>query len=299
MITSQDAIDEDTGAMQTSTPRTTEHEIDAPEADVEDNRSHQQDFTEKDLEAIRNYQSDATNTEIRTHHQEAVEKKIEAIRTLQQTFTEKYTEEIKTYQSIATRKEIERIRTPQSTSMEKDFEITGITKPTIEHRRTADPEAANAKTIIHQPETIMEEDAEQSDEEMGRSHPIEVMRTPRSDLSHGTIPITQESNSRSSSEHTAFPQEATAMTSSFQYGVNNDVSEIQTSNDMNEILTSIFNESRSKDEAPVSGKKRKLVDKSVQAVQTRKVTWDEMRTNFFVATPKIFRLCACTDHICY
>ncbi|KAJ8705803.1 hypothetical protein PYW08_012849 [Mythimna loreyi] len=175
----------------------------------------------------------------------------------------------------ATEKEFEESRTPRLDSSEEDITM-----------RT------------HPPETDKDQNEEEYDVEMESPHSIEQMRTPRPDISRGTMSVIHQSESESTNERITLPQEATMMTSSSKDGVEQDISNLQSSNDMNGILTAILNRSGSKNGTPVSAKKRKLADKSVQAAPTMRVTWDEMRTNFFVGTPKIFRLCACTDHIC-
>lgn len=213
-----------------------------------------------------------------------------------------YALEMETAQRNTTDEEI-KTPTPDTNEEEMRSSQAEATREQHEPMLTSQQSATEVQVRSEEPESTEKEmntppAATDNIEDLESPHSIELMRTPRPDLSHGTIPRTHGSDSASTGEHTALLQELTDLTLSIQDGADTNMSELQTSNDMNEILTSIFNESQNKDGSRISGRKRKLVDKSVQAVEANRVTWEEIRAIFFIGTPKIFRLCACTDHVC-
>lgn len=208
-------------------------------------------------------------------------------------------EKITTPQPEFADKDVEGMESPQPVATNEETEDIGIPLPKVTEEDIEELDTPRLDGLEQDDEEMSTEpDSDEEDVEGMGPPPIEQMRTPRADSSHGTITATHRSYSESTSENTAVQQEHKSLTPSTQDGGDHNMSELQTSNDINEILTSIINESHNKHATPISERKRKYVNKSVQTVQTSRVTWEEMRGNFFVGTPKIFRLCACADHIC-
>ncbi|XP_026725427.1 probable serine/threonine-protein kinase DDB_G0283337 [Trichoplusia ni] len=115
---------------------------------------------------------------------------------------------------------------------------------------------------------------------------IEQMRTPRTELSidsnnnnHYNSNISDQSNKEQNEP---------------QIENNNNLLEVNNSNEINDVLTSFINSSR---EMSLVTRKRKMYE-DISCQTIGKVSWDDVKENFFVGPPKIFRLCRCVDHDC-
>lgn len=101
------------------------------------------------------------------------------------------------------------------------------------------------------------------------------------------------------------PRDISTVTSNSQDGCHDNTADSITSCDIHDILTSIFNgkspenmeiNESSKENMAVGSEGRKRTYGEMS--QRENVSWSDLRANFFVGTPKIFRLCSCADHVC-
>nr|XP_049704010.1 putative uncharacterized protein DDB_G0282133 [Helicoverpa armigera] len=123
---------------------------------------------------------------------------------------------------------------------------------------------------------------------------IEQMRSGNPDLSQESISITHFRDSESL-EPIAYIETLTENTSSEQNGASGHI-EFDISNDMHEILSYNFNESRKSS----SNSRKRKADLDSKSVQTSDVSIrDYFDGEIFLKGAKMFRLCSCKDHVCH
>ncbi|PZC70842.1 hypothetical protein B5X24_HaOG214776 [Helicoverpa armigera] len=123
---------------------------------------------------------------------------------------------------------------------------------------------------------------------------IEQIRSGNPDLSQGSISMSHYRDSESL-EPIAYIETPTDATSSEQNGAGGQF-EFDISNDIHEILSYNFNESRKSS----SNSKKRKADLDSKSVQTSEVsTRDYFDGEIFLKGAKVFRLCSCKDHVCH
>ncbi|XP_047039586.1 protein PFC0760c-like [Helicoverpa zea] len=123
---------------------------------------------------------------------------------------------------------------------------------------------------------------------------IEQMRFGNPDLSQESISLTHYRDSESL-EPIAYIETPTENTSSSQNGAGGHF-EFDISNDIHEILSYNFNESRKSS----SNSRKRKADLDSKSVQTSEVsTRDYFDGQIFLKGAKVFRLCSCKDHVCH
>lgn len=116
---------------------------------------------------------------------------------------------------------------------------------------------------------------------------IEQMRTPRTELSINSNNNNNYNSNVSDQSHNKEQNEP-------QIENNNNLLEVNNSNEINDVLTSFINSSR---EMSLVTRKRKMYE-DISCQTIGKISWNDVKENFFVGPPKIFRLCRCVDHDC-